>query len=33
VPRDQAEELELGVGQIVSTRAREARTFSSVVAA
>jgi sulfate transport system ATP-binding protein len=33
VPRDQAEELELGVGQIVSTRAREARTFPSVVAA
>jgi sulfate transport system ATP-binding protein len=27
VPRDQAEELELRVGQIVNTRARDARTF------
>jgi sulfate transport system ATP-binding protein len=31
VPRDQAEELELREGQIVNTRAREARTFPTVV--
>jgi sulfate transport system ATP-binding protein len=31
VPRDQAEQLELRQGQIVSTRAREARTFPAPV--
>jgi sulfate transport system ATP-binding protein len=31
VPRDQAEQLELREGQIVNTRAREARTFPTPV--